>query len=110
MVLISAVVAMTSPDELRPFQSSGDVIATNALRPLNNPIFAHFWVPVYNYIYETNAIFEGLQKSPGISAPVKRSIGAEARFFRAFFYFYLVNLYGDVPLLTSTDYKANSLA
>ncbi len=28
---------------------------------------------------------------------------------RAFFYFYLVNLYGDVPLVLSTDYKLNAL-
>ncbi len=28
---------------------------------------------------------------------------------RAFYYFYLVNLYGDAPLVLSTDYATNSL-
>jgi hypothetical protein len=28
---------------------------------------------------------------------------------RAFFYFYLVNLYGDIPLVTTNDYKTNSI-
>jgi starch-binding outer membrane protein, SusD/RagB family len=28
---------------------------------------------------------------------------------RAFFYFYLVNLYGDVPLVTTTDYATNTV-
>ncbi len=31
----------------------------------------------------------------------------EAKFIRAFCYFYLVNLFGDVPLITSTEYKIN---
>jgi hypothetical protein len=34
----------------------------------------------------------------------------EAKFMRALCYFYLVNLYGDVPLELGTDYKVNSLA
>jgi hypothetical protein len=29
------------------------------------------------------------------------------KFMRAFFYFYLVNLFGDVPLATTTDYRVN---
>ncbi len=32
----------------------------------------------------------------------------EARFFRAFCYFYLVNLFGDVPLATTTDSTINA--
>src|SRR5258706_7115947 len=34
----------------------------------------------------------------------------EAKFLRAFCYFYLVNLFGDVPLLTTTDFASNSIA
>jgi hypothetical protein len=33
----------------------------------------------------------------------------EAKFLRAFLYFYLVNLYGEIPLVTTTDYKINRL-
>ena len=33
---------------------------------------------------------------------------AEAKFLRAFFYFYLVNHFGDVPLVLNTDYKTNT--
>jgi hypothetical protein len=35
---------------------------------------------------------------------------AEAKFVRALFYFYLVNFYGDVPLLLSTDLKVNAIS
>ncbi len=39
---------------------------------------------------------------------VKSQLIGEALFLRGFFYFYLINLYGDVPLVTTTDYKINS--
>jgi hypothetical protein len=32
----------------------------------------------------------------------------EAKFMRAFFYFYLVNMYGDVPLVITSNYKVNA--
>src|SRR5258708_6609109 len=35
---------------------------------------------------------------------------AEAKFIRSICYFYLVNIYGDVPFLTTTSYKDNSIA
>jgi len=34
----------------------------------------------------------------------------EALFVRALIHFYLVNLYGDVPYITTTDYQLNRLA
>lgn len=33
----------------------------------------------------------------------------EAKFIRALFYFHFVNLFGDVPLILSTDYKDNAI-
>jgi hypothetical protein len=35
-------------------------------------------------------------------------LSGEAKFVRAFCYFHLVNLFGDVPLVTSTDYRENA--
>jgi hypothetical protein len=66
------------------------------------------WYPVYNFMYQANAILENLQGSVKISSKVKQQLTGEAAFMRAYFYFYLVNLYGDVPLITSTDYKVNA--
>ena len=37
-------------------------------------------------------------------------IEGSARFVRAFTYFYLVNLYGDVPLILTRNYQENALA
>jgi hypothetical protein len=66
-----------------------------------------FWAPLYNYIYLSNNIIEQLSSSDKISTGVKKQLLGEAKFLRAFFYFYLVNFYGDVPLVKTTNYKIN---
>ncbi len=66
------------------------------------------WDALYSYIYRTNSIIEGLEKSTGVTTATKNQLKGEALFMRAFCYFYLVNLYGGVPLATGTDYKVNS--
>ena len=67
------------------------------------------WSSAYNIIYMTNSLLEGLNNSNNISEEVYRNLKGEAQFVRAFTYFYLVNFYGDVPLVLSTDYVKNSL-
>jgi len=40
---------------------------------------------------------------------VKNQLVGEAKFMRAFLNFYAVNLYGDIPIVTSTDYNVNNV-
>ncbi|MFA6275787.1 MAG: RagB/SusD family nutrient uptake outer membrane protein [Pedobacter sp.] len=68
-----------------------------------------FWSPAYKYIYAANACIEGLANSVSLTPTVKQNLTGEAKFIRAYCYFYLVNLFGDVPLITTTDYELNSL-
>lgn len=68
-----------------------------------------FWNNVYPLIYGCNAAIEGFNKSSSLSPAVKQQLLGEAKFLRAYFYFYLVNLYGEVPLVLTTDYTVNSL-
>lgn len=68
-----------------------------------------FWEAPYSLIYHANAIIEGLEKSTGVSDAAKKQFRGEAKFLRAFNYFYLVNYFGDVPLILNTDYKVNTL-
>lgn len=70
----------------------------------------NLWTSAYNIIYITNALLEGIEGSDNLSEEVRDKIQGEASFIRAFTYFYLVNLYGDVPLILTTDYRENSLA
>lgn len=64
---------------------------------------------LYSYIFRCNAIIEGLINSSVLTTEIKQQLLGEARFMRAFFYFYLVNLYGDLPLVTGTDWMVNAL-
>ena len=75
-----------------------------------NPNVLYLWSSAYNTIYMCNAMLEGLYNSDSISPALKQQLEGEARFIRAFSYFYLINLYGDVPLILSTNYRENHLA
>lgn len=75
----------------------------NSLQPVDNP----FWEKLYQYIYTANAAIEGISGSNSLSAGVKQQLLGELRFIKAFCYFYLVNLFGDVPWLTSADFSIN---
>jgi len=81
----------------------------NALRASTSGVGSEFWANTYPLIYTCNAAIEGLNKSSSLSLSVKRQLLGEAKFTRAYFYFYLVNLYGDVPIVLTTDYSVNSL-
>jgi hypothetical protein len=71
-------------------------------------ISSALWAAPYKYIYVANACLEGLDKSDAITPDVRTALSGEAKFVRAFCYFHLVNLFGDVPLVTSTDYRENA--
>jgi hypothetical protein len=77
--------------------------------PTNIPLLSNLWGQPYNYIYQANSILEGLDNSKGVSTAVKNQISGEGKFIRAFCYFYLVNMFGDVPLVTSTNYQINAI-
>jgi hypothetical protein len=78
----------------------------NALTAGNNLSYG-LWENAYSYIYQTNAILEGLKQSTGISIGVQKELEGEAKCFRAICNFYMLNLYGDIPLAVSTSYQIN---
>lgn len=67
-----------------------------------------YWTRFYSNIYICNSAIEGLANSTHLTPVVKAQLTGESKFMRALTYFYLVNLYGDVPLIVGTDYKINS--
>jgi hypothetical protein len=78
---------------------------SNSLSSLTRTV----WTSIYNTIFNANSAIEGLSSSNSLSLPVKHQLLGEAKFIRALCNFYLVNLYGDIPLVKTTDYKVNSL-
>lgn len=71
-------------------------------------ISSYFWDRPYKYIYTANLCIEGLNNVSSLTPSLKKTLLGEAKFIRAFSYFYLVNLFGDVPLITSTAYSQNA--
>ena len=70
-------------------------------------INANIWNSGYQFIYQANAAIDQLFLSQSVSPELKLHLSAEARFIRAYIYLSLVNLFGDVPLITSGNYQIN---
>ncbi|MEP7376211.1 MAG: RagB/SusD family nutrient uptake outer membrane protein [Chitinophagaceae bacterium] len=97
-----------SADELNNHSNNYIALYRNALTSTNFPSI--LWSEPYKFINNANAVIEGLTRSTDVSDVTKRVLLGEAKFIRAFCHFYLVNLFGDVPLITTTDYSKNAVA
>lgn len=105
---IITLYAALSADELNYFDGTDQTVypfQNNSLLPDNTALISDFWTPGYKAIYRANAVMEGVATSQGITAAVKRQLTGEAKFLRAFCHFYLTNLFGDIPLVTTTDWR-----
>ncbi len=102
------VLSGLSADNLQSLVSDSNLLQfqENELIP-DNSYVQGIWSGAYNIIYMTNAALEGLANGQ-VSLKLRNQLEGEALFLRAFTYFYLVNLYGDVPLVLSTDYQVNA--
>jgi len=88
-----------------------DIFLCNTLTTLSasGAVDGGFWQPAYFDIYSANSIISGVEASTGISPAIKNQLLGEAKFIRAFCYFYLTNIFGEVPLVLSTDFNQTAL-
>ncbi|MBN8876803.1 MAG: RagB/SusD family nutrient uptake outer membrane protein [Sphingobacteriales bacterium] len=91
-----------SPDHKEEF-STAEIGTTN-----HSVLAGNFWNPAYRFIYAANLCLERLKES-SITPSLKASLTGEALVLRAFCYFQLVNLFGDVPLVLTTNYESSSV-
>lgn len=100
-----------SSDELQSFFTDPGTMQFYQNNLLNNNVAISqcLWNPAYSYLYPINSAIEQLSKATSLSEHTRLELLAEAKFLRAFCYFYLINLFGDVPLVTSTDWQSSSL-
>ncbi|MDR6568170.1 RagB/SusD family nutrient uptake outer membrane protein [Chitinophaga ginsengisegetis] len=110
-----------------PFQgsSSGNIgytmgLYTDELRSLLNGNFADVfyknaiqsgqsgnWSDLYKKLFTVNTAIEGISTSKGNLVYKDQWLG-ECYFLRAYFYYYLVNIYGPVPLALTNNYAVNN--
>lgn len=98
-----------SSDELALINNSNQQFLFYYSNMLNSQDANTFWNNIYPEIYVVNAAIDGITRSETLTPIIKQQLLGEAKFIRAFCFFYLVNLYGDVPLILGTDYKVNTL-
>jgi len=75
-----------------------NTISSGTLEPGNSD---GVWNSSYSYIRRANTFLENYQKAE-VADSIKNRYVAEARFFRAFYYFRLVKRFGDVSLVLKT--------
>lgn len=92
-------------DETKALRSNdfADTFYKNAIQVTES---AH-WTPLYKQIYVLNSVIEGINASKA-NLNFKNQWLGETYFLRAFCYFYLTNIYGDVPLALTSDYQTNN--
>lgn len=97
-------------DELTFFGNAAspmDSFYNHAIIPSNESVLS-LWANSYSQIYAANAVWEGLSNSTNITGEIRDRLQGEALFIRALLHFHLVNLYGNIPYITTTDYQVNA--
>lgn len=99
-----------SSDELTLFSGSTSLTLLSFYQnTLGQSKDGEIWNIPFSRLFIINSAIENLSKPTGITEKVRLQLLGEAKFMRAFCFFYLVNLYGDVPLIVSSDYTINSV-
>lgn len=73
----------------------------------NDFIVENFWNSAYTQIYTVNAIIEGVEGSVSLVSEDKDRFKGEALFVRSYLHLLLVELFGDIPYITGTNYVIN---
>lgn len=81
----------------------------NSISPMNNMHNASLWQQAYQLIHQVNVCIEQLNKSAYLSATLQSQLLGEAKCLRAFCYLQLQNIYGEVPLVLTSDYRENAV-
>ena len=73
-------------------------VQTYNILPSNSAV-ENVWHRYYDGIFRCNVVIDGLA-APGttVSDEVKKTVGGQAKFLRAYYYFLLTNYYGKIPL------------
>lgn len=96
-------------DELDYYASNSDDLSVylHSVTPINGNV-SKYWTNAYTLLYVVNDIINGVEGSSNLSANEIATFKGQALFIRAYLHFILVNIYGDIPLVNTTDYLINN--
>ena len=100
-------------DDLEAYGGPGRSPSTRGLICNNanssDPAVAAYWYTLYAGINRANIFLEEVNGVPGLSESMLKTMSSEARFLRAFYYFNLVQCWGDVPFRTHSTQSVYGL-
>lgn len=79
------------------------------LATTSDPAVTALWFTLYNGIERANYFIEQIDKMTNITEEKRNQFKSEARFLRSFYYFHLVQNWGDVPFKTESTMSTESL-
>lgn len=94
-------------DELDAYTNDGLVYQDHNLQAANETLLS-WWNSAYNQIYAANSVIEGVGNSSALTSEDRDQFRGEALFVRGYLHLLLVELFGDVPYITTTDYIENT--
>ena len=97
-------------DDLTFFQranATSSMLCANANS--SNTYITTFWRILYEGVNRANILLENVDKNPDIAQKVRDRVRGEALFLRSFYYFNLVQGWGDVPLRLKSTQKVTGL-
>jgi tetratricopeptide (TPR) repeat protein len=81
----------------------------NTILPDNSTIRS-MWSDAYRNIFQINLCLEGITGTSAISNKLKGQLIGELKAVRALYYYHMINLWGAVPIIKSTDYSVTQKA
>lgn len=87
--------------------TDSEQFSKHTLSPANSAL-SRLWNNGYSQIYAANAIIEGVQNATSITGEAHDRLMGEALFIRAYLHFYMTNLFGSIPYITTTNYTVNA--
>ncbi len=97
-----------SADEFSLYPNADPLLNSVYTNSILNTTEIKLWDQFYNIIYQSNSAIEGITASLGVSSSMKDQLVGEAKCLRGFSYLYLTSIYGDVPLITTSNYMRNA--
>ncbi len=73
-----------------------------------DPVISSWWNNAYSLIYAANSVIEGVENSQSLEVEDVERFKGEGLFIRAFLHLLLVEIYGDIPYITTSDFRLNS--
>lgn len=99
---------VASDDYWRSGDHSEDEAIENLTYDASNAQVRYSWTYKYETVNRSTNAIVNIPKITDISADIKTRSMGEAYFFRAFGYWRLMLIYGDVPIITDEDFASNN--